>query len=313
MRRSYAGLDGVRFCAALLVALYHLAYQDGGMRFAAGGWVGVSIFFVISGFVIAFSAERKSAAQFAWHRVMRLYPAAWICATITIIAVPQPAIRYVGSIILSPVGPWVSPVYWTIGVEMSFYALVTACLFLWGSRALVPLGIALGVYSAVAWPLKLLLNLDWLDTQLGYLLLWNHGCQFALGMMLWARRWRLAFAFGVVSLCAVAVSAQGPGSELPWEAPLLWLAAMGLIVASLAWSERLQPHARRARIIGLMTYPLYLLHAELGSVVFDRTGSVAAAVVISVVVAFAVLPVERLVRSALSRIGLRTKDRPQLA
>src|SRR3954465_3556967 len=49
------------------------------------GWVGVEIFFVISGFVIANSASRSSPTHFLLGRARTLYPAVWVCATATLL------------------------------------------------------------------------------------------------------------------------------------------------------------------------------------------------------------------------------------
>ncbi|MBS0250746.1 MAG: acyltransferase family protein, partial [Proteobacteria bacterium] len=79
MRAHIYPLDAVRFFAALCVMLFHLGFYDWastnsvvGQMFANStsfpqaapytsfGWVGVEIFFVISGFVIANSANNSS-------------------------------------------------------------------------------------------------------------------------------------------------------------------------------------------------------------------------------------------------------------
>jgi len=116
-KRQILGLDLLRFAAALLVMWYHLAYGSwtfdaqfcrqigmdfsvfSGLRpFAEFGWIGVEIFFVISGYVIAFSAESSTAGVFLESRVLRLVPGAWICATLSalfLLAIhdPSPILR----------------------------------------------------------------------------------------------------------------------------------------------------------------------------------------------------------------------------
>ena len=77
------------------------------------GWVGVEVFFVISGFVIAYSASEKDAARFFRSRLLRLAPAAWSCATITlavavlagVLNVASARIAYIKSMTFFPYGP----------------------------------------------------------------------------------------------------------------------------------------------------------------------------------------------------------------
>ena len=128
-QRNYFGLDLVRFGAALMVALYHLAFWDwlpersptppiAPVSIFSAGWVGVEIFFVLSGFVIALSAQGKTVGQFITGRAARLYPAAWMCATISFIVLHHTQLLpdYFRSIALSPIGPWIDGAYWTLGV-----------------------------------------------------------------------------------------------------------------------------------------------------------------------------------------------------
>ena len=81
-------LDLLRFFAAMAVVLYHYLFrgQQGDyipVRFtnledyAQYGYLGVNLFFMISGFVISLSAESRTARQFVISRVVRLYPAFW--------------------------------------------------------------------------------------------------------------------------------------------------------------------------------------------------------------------------------------------
>lgn len=70
-------LDGLRAVAIILVVLFHARAP-----FALGGFVGVDVFFVLSGYLITslLLAEIKSTgkvdlAQFWWRRMIRLTPA----------------------------------------------------------------------------------------------------------------------------------------------------------------------------------------------------------------------------------------------
>ena len=144
--RSLVGLDLIRFAAAAMVVWFHLSYWSwagsgatarmvrGSVSFpdlapyASFGWVGVEIFFVLSGLVIAYSAEGKSSGSFALSRFLRLYPAAWICSTMTAVVLVAAdmfsPVGYIKSMLLWPKGKWVTGAYWTLGIEMAFYALV---------------------------------------------------------------------------------------------------------------------------------------------------------------------------------------------
>ena len=107
MKNHFPLLDPLRFGAALGVAIFHQMFWSwawvsigvpGFERYVAAdvlypsaapftwfGWVGVEIFFVISGFVIANSASRSSPTEFLLGRALRLYPAVWVCATATLL------------------------------------------------------------------------------------------------------------------------------------------------------------------------------------------------------------------------------------
>lgn len=103
------------------------------------GIFGVGLFFLISGFVIPFSLERRTLGGFGVRRFFRLYPTLWVCAGITVVAVVvlsgHGGFPYSGStlgtnalLVSSYAGrDWVDPVYWTLAVEELFY-LVAALM-----------------------------------------------------------------------------------------------------------------------------------------------------------------------------------------
>jgi peptidoglycan/LPS O-acetylase OafA/YrhL len=74
--RSLA-LDGLRTIAIIIVILYHLHVPQ-----FEGGWIGVTVFFVLSGYLITtllLRERRKTGTvrlgSFWWKRLLRLYPA----------------------------------------------------------------------------------------------------------------------------------------------------------------------------------------------------------------------------------------------
>ncbi len=146
-------LDLLRFIAAFGVMLYHYTWRLptvdhlGGPQFPElDVWtrylhLGVQLFFIISGFVIAFSAEGKTAGQFTWSRFVRLYPAYWLCVCVTFAVCHylwrphfELGLRE-GLINLTMFQayfkvPHVEWAYWTLAEELRFYILVGLLLAL---------------------------------------------------------------------------------------------------------------------------------------------------------------------------------------
>lgn len=315
-RRTYPGLDLIRLTAALMVAAYHLGWwwwRDDPERqmpwltpFVSWGWVGVPIFFVISGFVIAFSAEGRTVGSFVKSRAARLYPATWICASLIALIQPTRIGDYLRSVVLSPTGPWASGVYWTLAIEIVFYTLVAVAL--WRKWDLAKFALCLGFYSTAFWALRVVnslvgkpLDFDATENYDFYLLLAHDGMFFAFGMLLQQRKHRVpALIFLAAGFVAIAVRSHAlaiPGAPF-FVAPLVWLIATGAIIGSVfrnrfvrRWTRLLPTGA-----IGLMTYPLYLIHAEVGHQAMLRTDQFFLAMAIVVGTAAAILPLERWVR-----------------
>lgn len=313
--RQILGLDLIRFVAALLVMAFHLGFwiwasgsNTAGYHFLARytwfGWIGVHIFFVLSGFVIAYSAERATASGFVKGRIVRLYPSAWICATVTFVALAVCSGHlhnrwllgcWTRSAFLLPVGPWVDTSYWTLGVEITFY-LTTALLLAAGwfrHLARVMTAIAILDIAALTFTQTILhsaaphaaSSLHFasfvLQNRWAELLLLQYGSLFALGVLLWLC---LLHRTTPARIVAIAVSCVGALLAIQHQANYVqglahshyslalpiafWALSVVAIILSVKYnaaiSARLgQRGATIARKLGLLTYPLYLLHQQI--------------------------------------------------
>lgn len=148
-------LDGARFIAALSVLFYHYFAAGPESTIKLGkqlvpthefpelypalkfGFLGVNLFFLISGFVIFASAINRTPIQFAVLRWIRLFPTYWFAMLFTTIAVYLydsekfniTLFQFLAN--LTMLNDYMSikdidPVYWTLHVELQFYA----CIFM---------------------------------------------------------------------------------------------------------------------------------------------------------------------------------------
>jgi peptidoglycan/LPS O-acetylase OafA/YrhL len=191
--------------------------------------------------------------------------------------------RYVDSMTLSPFGPWVDGVYWTLGIEIVFYALILGLIAANGFRKLIVFCYVIGAMSAAYWLIGAIafpsFQLAHLWDRLLQLSLIEHGVYFALGMLVYCvtvgERLSRHAAFVAVLLPAAAVEIHTKAldnnltfqsSESDFVPITIFLLAFVAILASLRWRAN-EATARRLRVAGLATYPLYLIHDVIGSAV----------------------------------------------
>ena len=318
------GIDFLRFFAAFLVMIYHLSFVSWASPYNRGlpsanilqgyeplapfvgtGWIGVPIFFVISGFVIAYTADGSSPMRFLKRRITRLGPGVWVCASLSVplllmsgVGLTEVFKEFMASVLFVPLVKHVASSYWTLPVEIVFYSLIFILLCRNGFRHVEWLALIVGGGSAFMWVvywLRSLIKLDWLgriagalgDRPFSRILLVQHGVFFSLGLLIWLissfgwrTRWMVAagvfLGAGVLEIVAETANSsrwtgyhQSPGLPIA----ILLLAIAG-ISASIAFRGAIGRtccrHANTIRTIGLMTYPLYLIHQPFGELVLLR-------------------------------------------
>jgi len=295
-------VEVLRGLAAVSVLLFHslAAFQAPGALHPAltfvqsvtrHGWLGVHVFFVLSGWCIAerlAAAKRKNErpAAFLLDRALRIYPTYWAALIFAIVlrllasplnhtpasaAFPSSALDAFGDVSLLHMAfgtPAYLVVSWTLFYEISFYAAAGLALVL--NRRRLASGDALMLAGALlcAWP--------WLAGSPAPLRALERWPDFYLGVLAWRSArlpgGRLPFVCLIIYIACV-VSFAFVRSDLPallvtsGTASLLWIAARrsGRSTAPL--------HASPVLLrLGAASYSIYLIHVPVLSPLINLSG-----------------------------------------
>ncbi|GAA2868202.1 acyltransferase [Actinoplanes cyaneus] len=289
-------MDGLRLVAALSVSLFHLAGDLPASEaweadpqtvfphlfpYASFGWLGVELFFMISGFVICMSCWGRTPGQFFRSRVVRLFPAYWPAVLITtaVVALWPVATHHlsIDKIILNLTMvnkafgvDCVDSAYWTLWYELRFYVLFGVAM-LWRGLTLhrtllFCYGWLIAAVVAAAGKLPLL---DLIFQPL-YAPLFVAGIAFFLihrfgsNLQIWGAigfSWMLAM-HNVTKRVASAAKANKVELDPKIGMIVVTLFFVILAVIALGWTARIQ--WRWLTFAGALTYPYYLLHQSIG-------------------------------------------------
>src|SRR4051794_8453419 len=337
-RQRLAGLDGVRGLAALFVVVNHVflrafpGYPVDRAPFWAAWFIygrfAVVVFIVLSGFSLALSPARRGwrldgVARFAHRRARRILPAYWAALALSLavawLVAAQPgqgapdakSVVVNGLLVQNVVlAPTPNRSFWSMAVEAQLYVLFPLLLLMvrrWG---------AMGMVATVTLVVAAIGALAPHVAALDFLVIESPPDLAAL------------FAVGIVSAGAVTASRAGRSWPWAWLAPraaapvlaviwaqgsvwtidhLFWVdlalgPAVACLVAGLATGHPARLlrvlDARPLRRLGASSYSLYLTHAPIVIVVYDKVVAgrvrqgvpafvVSLAIVLPVTIAFA--------------------------
>jgi len=288
-------LDGMRGIAILLVLLFHAYVRwpevvPYGAKFAgnvvlANGWLGVQLFFMVSGFVIFMTLEKcRSFSDFLIRRWLRLFPAMLICSVIIFITASFFHERPAGAVSIRDLLPgltFIQPevwsnlfgthqglaegAFWSLFVEVKFYLIAGLAYFLLGNIgaicAILLIFLLVPVEHALAHTHHVEI-LEWLRS-VAIVLDAKHFGWFSAGALYYRyftsdRKVYLACAL-LVALLAVYMQEGFQGSQK----------LIPLLVATLFFSGIVSERVKTLLslnvfvFLGFISYPLYLVHENM--------------------------------------------------
>ena len=290
-------IDLLRFLAALMVVVYHYTFRGYAAdeysalafsevdAFTRYGNLGVDLFFMISGFVILLTARNGDPIKFAISRLVRIYPAFWVCVSVTSLIL----FLHGSSVHTVSIEQWaknlpliggflgvkmVDGVYWSLLVELKFYALIFM-LVLVGKIKSIQIFLALWLLITISAAFGVgfsLLNFFFFPE-------WSHyfiaGSLFYLVRVEGLSYRKIAMIIVCYLLSLNAALIQAELHENLFNIELSMLVIGGLITVFygvfvfIALEKTSWINKPIVFSLGALTYPLYLLHQKIGYVLLE--------------------------------------------
>lgn len=288
--KRIALIDYARFIAAMAVVIYHytlIGMSSGKVNtfvineplaaIARYGLFGVELFFMISGYVIFYSARNRKASEFAVSRALRLLPAYWVAIIFTAV------VTYFWGEDLFPISlkmvmvnftllqslfhiPHVDGVYWTLLYEIIFYAAVFGLLLLGFGKKLDII--------FIAWPwLMLAAQLAGVGPKHllgGYYFYFASGALFAL---LKDKSSPLVIASLALSFVMSTIFSVNHYASIALIPSVLIISSFYCLFLFITYHKAGQVKIAQSALLGALTYPLYLVHSHFGYMVFRQFGT----------------------------------------
>jgi len=320
MNQRLHELDALRGIAAMMVVLFHYTTRYNDLYYHLYlfpfeifryGFFGVQLFFIISGFVIFMTLARtKLPMDFVVSRFSRLYPAYWaaIALTFTVVSVFSLPGREkdisTALINLTMLQKWmgvedVDPVYWTLALELSFYAIMFVLHITRLIKKIDLICFAWLALIAVAHTLEQQLEMG-IPAVIKISLLLSHGHFFIAGIFFYKLKSSKENKYLFYLIPCLAVEYYTSGS-------LVFLLAGYFLVFWAFAKDKLSILAAKPLVfLGTISYSLYLIHQNLGYVVIRWLYS------LGVTSPFILIPVPIIVALCVASLMQRYVEQPSL-
>lgn len=252
------------------------------IAFSKYGYLGVELFFMISGYVIFYSAKNRSASQFAVARAVRLYPAYWFSVIFTFLF----AWHWGGDLMSVSLADMlvnltmfqsyldiahVDGVYWTLVYEVAFYTAVFLILLSGLQKSLHTIFVFWPVLMCTA----VMLDLQDLPFLGGYFYYFAAGALFAMfkERPCWRVGLSLLLAFALcVSFSSGKAESLSAYKGVAYSANTIAAIITAFFIFFIAQTLKQIQNLRlpMSRTLGALTYPTYLIHAHFGYMFLSR-------------------------------------------
>jgi len=288
-------LDGLRGIAIILVVLFH-AYAGWPSQVPYGntyadvtvfklGWLGVELFFLVSGFVISITLEKtETFSLFIYKRWLRLFPAMLI-ATVLIYAtlaifherpdgIPPNLLSALPGLtfmnwwpkLLNIDIPQLEVAFWTLYIEFKFYVIAGLTYYLFGKKYLTPVLVFLFALWVVTYGLTTQLEFHSLQllANINDALSLKHFGWFAAGSTCYRyyqtgdRKWMITTLL-LILFSALSVRVETEGFNLEVTLSALAISALFILSFKLTFLQNML-QSRLLIFFGTISYPLYLIH-----------------------------------------------------
>jgi peptidoglycan/LPS O-acetylase OafA/YrhL len=270
MRGRIQSLEAARGVAALMVVAVHVHSfhtidgipQAEWLSFTAQGWLGVHVFFVLSGLVLYLpyaNGRQFVLRDYARARITRIAPGLWavIALSATVLGMWSWSTVRHGLFVNADADYAHSPVpqAWSITIEMGFYLLLPLLVWLFAARPIVRVPILAGLVLAGCVCRALTFH-GWPVTPLAFV------DNFAVGVLAAICLARIPRHRAMLVVAAFAFAAALAFIPITrWASLFALLIVCGLFAVGLAAVAAVDPRVPRALLfIGTVSYGIFLWH-----------------------------------------------------